>query len=317
MLWGAFLGVLPDFDVFIPLGGPVDDFVYHRGFSHSVFLLAILSPIFAWLITKVHPNTKKQFKKWLLLTFLVLETSVILDLLTVYGTQILWPFDKTPLACPIFFIVDPLFTLPLLIGIFAAFVLRRNSSFGHRMNTIGLVISTIYFLWAFGAGMFVDNRVRHKLAQQQVHYSDLIASPAPFTTLLWRIVGIDGNQYFETYFSILDGQEPLLINHYPRNLELLRGVEKHPPVVKLKWFTKGNYAITKKEEHIVMTDLRMGLEPNYVFRFKIAKAGNLYSIPIREERVRMRPDWSHLIWVWKRIWQPIPNMLLEAGKKKN
>ena len=35
LFWGAILGSLPDLDVFIPLGSPVDDFVYHRGFSHS------------------------------------------------------------------------------------------------------------------------------------------------------------------------------------------------------------------------------------------------------------------------------------------
>ena len=53
LIWGAILGTLPDLDVFIPLGSPVDDFVYHRGFSHSLFLLTALSPVFAWLITKV------------------------------------------------------------------------------------------------------------------------------------------------------------------------------------------------------------------------------------------------------------------------
>lgn len=37
LIWGAILGTLPDLDVFIPLGSPVDDFVYHRGFSHSLF----------------------------------------------------------------------------------------------------------------------------------------------------------------------------------------------------------------------------------------------------------------------------------------
>ena len=47
LVWGAVLGTLPDLDVFIPLGGPVNDFVYHRGFSHSLTLLALLSPIMA------------------------------------------------------------------------------------------------------------------------------------------------------------------------------------------------------------------------------------------------------------------------------
>jgi inner membrane protein len=307
MFWGAFLGTLPDLDILIPLGGPVDDFVYHRGFSHSLFLLALLSPLMAWLITKIHPTTKKHFNGWFLLTFLVLETSVLLDLFTVYGTQVLWPFDNTPLAWPIFFIIDPLFTLPILLGALAALVLKRSSSLGHRLNMIGLVLSMAYLIWAFGAREFVEDRVRDKLVRQHVPYTQLICTPAPFTTFLWRIVGIDKGQYFETYFSIFDGHTPLFVKHYPRNLELMRGLEKHPPVIKLRWFTRGYYSFSRIAEHIVMTDLRMGLEPDYVFRFKIAKVKNPNPIPIQDERLKTRPDFRRLDWIWKRIWNPMPH----------
>ena len=40
LLWGAVLGTIPDLDVFIPLGGPVNDFVYHRGFSFCIIHIA-------------------------------------------------------------------------------------------------------------------------------------------------------------------------------------------------------------------------------------------------------------------------------------
>ncbi len=306
LLWGAILGTLPDLDVFIPLGGPVDDFVYHRGFSHSLFLLALFSPLIAWLITKIHPETKSHIKEWFLLTFLVLETSVLLDFFTVYGTQVLWPFDTTPLARPIFFIIDPLITLPVLLGASAALVLKRSSLLGHRLNTIGLVFCMVYLVWAFGASEFVENRVREKLAHQNVPYSRFISSPAPFTTFLWRIVGIHKNQYFETYFSLFDGKTPLFINHYPRNLELMRGLEEHPPVVKLRWFTRGYYAFSKVGDHIAITDLRMGAEPDYVFRFKVAEVGHPNPNPIKDERLKTSQDWRGLAWIWKRIWKPIP-----------
>jgi inner membrane protein len=308
MFWGAFLGTLPDLDILIPLGGPVDDFVYHRGFSHSLFLLGLLSPLLAWFITKVHPATRKHFKRWCLLTFLVLETGVLLDLLTVYGTQILWPLDTTPLAWPIFFIIDPLFTLPILLGALAALLLKRSSSLGHRLNMIGLVLSMVYLIWAFGVREFVGERVRDKLAHQHVLYNDLLSTPAPFTTFLWRIVGIDKGQYFETYFSLFDGHTPLFINHYPRNLELIRGLEKHPPVVKLRWFTRGYYAFKRVEKHIVMIDLRMGLEPDYVFQFKVGKVSNPNHIPVKDERLKARQDLRRLNWIWKRIWNPIPHL---------
>ena len=82
LVWGAVLGTIPDLDVFIPLGGPVNDFVYHRGFSHSLILLALLSPAVAWVISTVHSDTRRYYRKWFLLSFIVLESSVLLDLLT-------------------------------------------------------------------------------------------------------------------------------------------------------------------------------------------------------------------------------------------
>ena len=306
LVWGAVLGTLPDLDVFIPLGGPVDDFVYHRGFSHSLILLALLSPMIAWLISNIHSDTKRYYRRWVLLAFLVLGTSVLLDLLTIYGTQIFWPFDTTPMALPILFIIDPLFTLPILSGVLAALVLKRNRSLGHRLNSVGLFLSLAYLAWAFGAGEFVERRVKEKLAHQQVSYSQLISSPAPFTTLLWRVVGIDKDRYFETYFSLFDKNTPLVVDFHPRNLALMTGIEEHPPVVKLKWFTRGYYAFSTVDEDVVMTDLRMGSEPDYVFRFKVARLNDLQPYPIDDERLKTSQDWRRLAWVWKRIWNERP-----------
>ncbi|MGD9331481.1 MAG: metal-dependent hydrolase [Desulfobacterales bacterium] len=306
LVWGAVLGTLPDLDVFIPLGGPVDDFVYHRGFSHSLILLALFSPLIAWLITKIHPDTKRYYRGWFLLSFLVLEASVLLDFLTVYGTQILWPFDTTPLAFPVLFIIDPLFTLPILAGVLAALVLTRKRSWGHGMNSVGLFLSLTYLAWAFGAGEFVERRVREKLARQEVSYTQFISSPAPFSTLLWRVVGIEKDRYFETYFSIFDQNTPLSVDYYPRNLALMTGIDEHPPVVKLKWFTRGYYAFSTAGDYVVMTDLRMGSEPDYVFRFKVARLNDRHPQPIDDERLKTTQDWRRLAWVWKRIWNPRP-----------
>jgi inner membrane protein len=302
------LGTLPDLDVFIPLGGPVNDFVYHRGFSHSLILLGLLSPMIAWLISNIHPDTKRFYRKWVLLSFLVLEASVVLDLLTIYGTQIFWPFETTPKAVPVLFIIDPLFTLPILLGVLAVLLLRRHRPLGRRLNTVGLVLSLTYLIWAFGAGEFVKRRVTEKLAHQKVSYSQFISSPAPLTTLLWRVVGIDKDRYFETYFSLFDRETPLFIDFYPRNLALMTGIEEHPPVTKLKGFTRGYYAFSTVSGYVAMTDLRMGSEPDYVFRFKVARLNDPHPIPIDDERLKTTQDWRRLAWVWGRIWNATPQL---------
>ena len=305
-VWGAVLGTLPDLDVFIPFGGPVNDMVFHRGFSHSFFLLALLSPIVAWFITKIHPQTKKHFFKWMLLTFVVFQASVVIDLMTIYGTQVFWPFDKTPQAIPVLFIIDPFFSLPIVFGCFAALILKRKSTLGHRLNSIGLSISVAYLAWSIFAWQFAENKVKGKLKQQSISYSQLITSASPFNTLLWRVVGVDKDQYFETYYSLFDGDEPLFVDHYPRNLSLKEPLQNHSPVKNLAHFTRGYYAFEKREETIAMKDLRMGSEPNYVFTFRVGEIQDSVIVPVTDEQLRAPRDMSGLTWIWDRIWTPLP-----------
>ena len=235
----------------------------------------------------------------MLLTFVVLNGSVLLDLLTIYGTQIFWPLDTTPHAFPALFIIDPLFTLPILIGVSAALFLKN-----HRLNFIGLSLSLAYLIWALGVSVFINGKMEEKLNEQGLPYSQFIASPAPFTTLLWRTVGIHNDQYFETYYSLFDGDAPLSVNFYPRNLLQMKGMDEHPPIAKLEKFTLGYFAMSQNNGSIAMTDLRMGSEPNYVFQFKVAEIYNKKNIPTKAERLEARRDWSQLTWLWERIWNP-------------
>ena len=157
-------------------------------------------------------------------------------------------------------------------------------------------------IWALGVSVFVNGKMEEKLNEQGVPYSQFISSPAPFTTLLWRTVGIHNDQYFETYYSLFDGDAPLSVNFYPRNLSLMKGMDEHPPVAKLEKFTRGYFAMSENNGSIAMTDLRMGSEPDYVFQFKVAKIKNSLAVPVSDQRLETTRDWSRLPWLWERIW---------------
>jgi len=143
-LWGGLAATLPDLDVFVPLGDVVKDFTYHRSASHSLFVLAILTPLIVWLINKIHPASREFKGRWMLMIYLVFTTHVLLDSFTAYGTQIFWPVLTTPVSWSTIFIIDPLYTLPLLIGVIAALVMSRETTRGHLLNRFGLVVSSIY-----------------------------------------------------------------------------------------------------------------------------------------------------------------------------
>ena len=302
LLWGAIAGTIPDLDVFIPLGDAVSDFTYHRSFSHSLFVLAALTPVIVWLILKFHPGTAAHRKRWFLLVYLVFATHVLLDSFTVYGTQIFWPFVTTPMTWSTIFIIDPLYTLPLLVGTGAALLVSRRYGWGHAVNTIGLVLSTGYLLWTLGAKLQVEQVARNAFERQNMPPARILTTPTAFNSLLWRVLAVDNNSYYEGYYSVFDDSDTIAFKKHPRSLHLLEPLSGYRPVERLQWFTKDFYKAMLLGDAVVITDLRMGSEPDYVFRFKVGEMGNPHPRPAAVQQLPGIRDFRRLYWIWARIW---------------
>lgn len=303
LLWGGLVGTLPDLDVFVPLGDAVRDFTYHRSASHSLLMLALAAPLLAWLICRIHPSQREHRRQWLLLVYLVFVTHVMLDCFTTYGTQIFWPISTVPVAWSTIFIIDPLYTLPLLGGVIAALVMSRANQRGHRWNRVGLVLSSCYLGWTVIASAIAEQRFERALHEQRLQHELLYVTPAPFTSFAWRAVVIDQHGYYEGWYSIFDSaSHPLRFTRYPDQRQLLAGLENHWPVRRLQWFSRGVYSVTRLERDIVISDLRMGIEPNYVFRFKVGELDADGVRAIIGERLAPVRDLDRLPLLWQRIW---------------
>ncbi len=301
-LWGAVCGTLPDLDVLLPFGDPVKDFTYHRSFSHSLFVLSLLTPVFVWLILKLHPNSRKYLTKWSWLVWLCFMTHILLDCFTVYGTQVFWPFWDSPVGWGSVFIIDPFYTLLLLSGVIFALVMTRTSQRGHLINQAALFVSTLYLVWSVGAQSYVTAVVEKSLARQMIPYEKLLVSAGPLNTMLWRILAMapDGS-YHEGYYSLLDGYGDVTLTRYESHPELLVNLEEHWPVARLRWFTKGFYKVWQEGSDIVMTDLRMGTEPSYVFSFVVGETSP-QRVAVAARQLEPNRDFSLLKKAWRRIW---------------
>lgn len=299
--WGGLCGLLPDLDLLVPLTDAVERLTWHRGPSHSLFVLAAATPLMVRLILKLHPSSADHRGRWARLVFLAFATHVLLDCFTVYGTQILWPLPTPPVMWSTLFIIDPAYSIPLLAGVLAAIFLYRSPR-GYRLNALGLALSSLYLLWSVGAKIHVESAVRASLARQGVPYTALLTSPTAFNTLLWRVVAVDDSGYAEGYYSILDGRRDVRVVHHPANRALLSGLEGHRPVQRLQWFSHGFYAVDREGGGIVVTDLRMGMEPDYTFRFRVAAEAEPHPIPEPARRIRSARDFRALAWIWQRIW---------------
>lgn len=303
-LYGAVLGTLPDLDVLIPYGGDIENFTYHRGFSHSFLVHALISPILAWLFCRLHPQTKIHFIRWAGMVFAVLATHALLDGLTVYGTQVLWGVTEYPFAYSIFFIIDPLYTLPLLIPTLLYFKPRMAKERMRMITVWGLGLSCGYMLWAIAAKQYIDYINHHALAAKGIDDSVYVSTPAPLTTLLWRSVVVEDNAYYEIYTSIFDNVDEVTIMRYPTQPELLDSINDEWPVQRLQWFTKGLYSVKQIEDEVILTDLRMGIEGAYVFTFAVGHITDS-GIALGDLRqIENRPSFAGLPRILHRIVDP-------------
>ena len=277
---GGIIATLPDLDSFIPWDDAVASMTYHRSATHSLIVLTAMSPLITWMMTKMQPILWNFHRQLFLLVFLALFTHPLLDAFTVYGTQLFWPLTEYPVSLSTIFIVDPAYTLWLLIGFISAMMLSRNKKIGHQLNTVGLVLSSLYLTWTVAAKVLVNQKAELALAAQGISYDRLMTTPAPFNTVVWRIIGRDAEGYFDGFTPVFGQDETIKFNYYDSDDHLLSEISDHWPVQRLLWFTHGFYKVSFRSGDIFITDLRMGLEANYVFNFKVAETRDAQTIPV-------------------------------------
>ncbi|MHA7811666.1 MAG: metal-dependent hydrolase [Marinobacter adhaerens] len=292
LLTGAVLGTLPDLDVVIDYGTAVANFTQHRGFSHSLFILAPLAVALAWLLWRWKPQL--SFQRWLALTGLILITHPLLDAFTTYGTQLFWPIGP-PVAISSIFIIDPLYTLPLLAG--CLFFLVRPPA--KSAVIAGLAVSTMYLGWSVLAQQVITQRVQPALAEAGLENPDLLVQPMPFNTLLWRATALQGDQRVEIVTGFLDGDTPLNLEYFPRRPDLAKAVSDLPEAQRLEWFTRGFLDYNQVGDRITATDIRLGIPGAHPFTFVLATSNGSGIDPtasVRTPRPSVSSEALGLLW---------------------
>ena len=306
-LYGMALGTIPDLDVLIDFGGPIENMTHHRGFSHSLFVQALVTPIFVMLLSKLPFSRSASWARWSVAVYLSFTTHSLADFFTVYGTQIFWPLTNYPFTHSILFIVDPIYTIPLLVAVISALLMRDRSQ-AVKINALMLGLSSLYLVWSTGAKSVIDNRVKKALAINGISTEVYESTPAPLNTLLWRGVAVDDDQYFEIWASIFDDVGQIQIQGFPRNEELISAIGDHPKIERLRWFTKGQYKVWQSDDQIIISDLRMGVEGAYVFNFEVGLQTDNQTNIGNFQQIQQRIDLGGLKSVWARIFDPTVNV---------
>lgn len=157
IVWGIGLGTFPDLDVFAAKlsSNPLAMEIIHRGLTHSIFFCSFLAIIMACIQFSIHERQylkqnyllwsegKDRFYKWLSLSFWVLITHPLLDLFTSYGTQLLAPISNHRFALNAISVIDPFYTLMLIISLVVGVIDVRKST---SMACVALFLSSSYLL---------------------------------------------------------------------------------------------------------------------------------------------------------------------------
>lgn len=314
LLAGAALGTLPDLDgLFIVAftDNPVSLMTIHRSFSHSLFVLPLLGTLIWWLYRRFgHGRVAQAPVRWWWAMVLALVTHPLLDAFTVYGTQLWWPLSPPPAMWSSVFIIDPLYTVWLLIGCAVAWFARARP-LAQRALVLGLMLSSGYLGWSLLAKARVDRAADQALAAMGLADAPRFSVPMPFNTLLWRVVAMTPQGYVVGDRSLWADRRPMQFQGYPSNVQALRQAGGIAAVVRLNWFNHGFMRAQVQGGELVLSDLRMGLEPDYNFNFVVAaeQDGHWQAVPPRQVLPAYRQAGSRgvlkqrLAQMWQRIWR--------------
>jgi inner membrane protein len=309
LLAGAALNTLPDFDVF-PLAlcdDPIVRMTWHRGATHSWLVL----PFVAWAIwaffRRRGGRVAEAPTRWWWAILACLMAHPLIDSFTVYGTQLFWPLPMPPLMWSSLFIIDLLFTLPWLVACVVAW-LARERILAQRALLAGIVLGVAYVGWSLLAKALVERAARPALAALGLRDAPWFSVPMPFNTLLWRVVAMTPDGFVEGERSLVADHGPMVFRSHASDTRALAAVDRFPSVSRVLWFNHHFAKAQVRDGTLVLSDLRMGSEPDYSFRFAVAtQAGNQWQAlqPPRQLKFAWKSP-RGLDDLWRRIWHQAP-----------
>ena len=314
ILWGAIAGTIPDLDIIAGyFMNTVNSMAFHRTVTHSITFAILLSPILGFGLKKLYKNLDITWKHWTLLFILGFITHALLDCFTTWGTQLFWPFYDIRIAFKSIFVIDPLYTLPLLACLVWLMFLPKDSLKRRRLNTVGLSISTAYLALTLIVKYQANKVFESSFEQNNMAIERYSTRPSPLNIILWTVNAETENGYYIGYYSFLDNDKSINYSWYPKDHGLLtRNLSLTEDLKQLINLSNGWYTINTDDNGLIYNDLRFGQlsgwkneKGDFVFSYKIVEQDgivNVYEIEREvEEGIELLKD------LWRRI----------LGKKEN
>ncbi len=252
------------------------------------------------------------FREWTLMYFLAFWTHWMIDACTAYGTQIFEPFSNYRVAFNNISIVDPLYTVPMLLGLTGVLLARKYKK-RLQWNSFGLIVSSLYMASTFYGKSIMNSVVQQNLEEQGIAATEYITYPSIFNTMLWQTTISTADAYYYGVYSLFDAEPSIRFTKLPKNHDLIDSYKDDELVEILLWFAQGYYNVSKNEDgSLTLHNLRFGLmgvlpesdipiEDRYIFRFNIVEKDGVVDVLEDREMDRVSPS-EMATALWRRMW---------------
>ncbi len=260
---GALGGMAPDLDVLIRSSNDSLLFVeYHRHFTHSLAFIpfgGLLVALALYLLLK----SKASFKTIYIFTTLGFATHGLLDACTGYGTTLYWPFSDIRVAWNIISIIDPVFTITLLVFIILS--LMRKSSVLVR---VGLGLAFCYLALGFIKHEQVKSFMGQIAVSRNHKIERILLKPTIGNNILWRSVyQSDGYYYVDAVYAppftnpiIHEGKKVQVIHKETIFPELDEDSVQRADIRRFSYFSQ-DFIYMHPDYDNMIADLRYGTLP--------------------------------------------------------
>lgn len=310
LLWGAIGGTVPDLDVIGAFFmGEVAYVNFHRGFSHSLVFGFLMGPLLGWLLSISPWSQGQSFRLWSQLFFWTIFTHPLLDIFTSYGTQIFLPFSDYRVELNTIFIIDPAYTLPMLIALIIVMFYRRESKKRKKAIGVGIIVSHAYLLFTiFNKYAVVEPAIKAAMAQQNLQVERYETIPAPLQNLLWQGIIKTPEGYYAGYFNPWRGDVPFdTFLFFERDLDSEGELEDYGPYHGLRKFSRDYHWLVKTGDNTyIYNDMRFSTakgwlekDADFVFSFQLTTFNDQMSVVRNIPSSRF--EWKDLSRIFNRI----------------
>ena len=260
---GFLAGLAPDLDVLIRSeDDPILFLEYHRQFSHSLFFIPIGS-FFVALFILPFVRGLMSLRMVYIASFLGYATHGLLDACTSYGTQLFWPFSDQRVTWNNISIVDPIFTVPIVILLAIAITKRKRifSFIAIGWITFYLSLGFIQYERTLSAAMDLANSRGHNAERMTL-------KPSFGNLILWKSI----YQHEETYYvdairtvhsSTWCSGESIEMFDYQYHLPSLdKDSQQAKDIERFRWFSQDYLGYDDKNS--LVTDIRYSMIPNQI-----------------------------------------------------